>query len=143
MEEKDFQYVRRSQKDYSVSFKLSIVEEVQSGHLSQEQARLKYGIQGSDTIRRWIQKYGILDVYNVSRSKIMQTPQQKIQELEQKLRLLERQNQFLETRLIESEDKAAILDKLIDLAEEEYLIPVRKNSSPDQSKASAKKTKKR
>ena len=124
-------------------FKLSIVQEVQSGSLSQAQACIKYGIQGSDTIRRWIQKYGILDVCNVSTSKIMKTPQQKIQELEQKLRLLERQNQFLETRLMESEDKAAILDKLIDFAEKEYLIPVRKNSSPDQSNLSTKKTKKR
>jgi len=73
----------------------------------------------------------------------MQTPEQKIKELEQQVKQLERHNQFLESRLIESEDKAAILDKLIDLAEEEYLIPVRKNSYPDQSGLSAKKTKKR
>ncbi|WP_228459080.1 hypothetical protein [Chryseobacterium bernardetii] len=56
---------------------------------------------------------------------------------------MERQNEFLENRLTESEDKALILDKLIDLAEEEYLIKVRKNFSPDQSNLSAKKTKKR
>lgn len=137
------QPLRRSQKDYSLSFKLQIVEEIRSGILSKSQAMRKYGIQGDGTISRWIQKYGILDVCNVSTSKVMKTPEQKIQELEQKLRLLERQNRFLEEELIKSEDKAAILDKLVDLAEAEYLIPVRKNSFPDQSELSAKKTKKR
>lgn len=72
----------------------------------------------------------------------MQTPEQKNRELEEKLKRLDRHNRFLESRLIESEDKASILDKLIDLAEEEYLIQVRKNFSPDQSNISAKKTKK-
>ena len=73
----------------------------------------------------------------------MKTSQQKIQELEQKLRLLERQNKFLEAQLVESDEKAAILDKLIDLAEKEYIIPIRKNFYPDQSKREAKKTKHR
>lgn len=72
----------------------------------------------------------------------MQTPEQKIKELEEKLKRLERHNQYLSVRLTESEDKAAILDKLIDLAETEYLLPVRKNSFPDQSNISAKKAKK-
>ncbi|MCJ8155787.1 hypothetical protein MKJ01_18730 [Chryseobacterium sp. SSA4.19] len=67
----------------------------------------------------------------------MQTPEQKIRELEEKLKRLERHNQFLENRLIKSKDKASILDKLIDLAEEGYLIQVRKNFSPDQSNISA------
>ena len=71
----------------------------------------------------------------------MQSPEQKIKELEQKVRLLEMQNEYLEDQLIRAEDKAAILDKVIKLAEEEYLIPLRKNSLPDQSGTSAKKTK--
>lgn len=40
-----------------------------------------------------------------------------------------------------AEDKAAILDKVIEIAEEEYLISIRKNSLPDQSGTSAKKAK--
>jgi hypothetical protein len=69
----------------------------------------------------------------------LKSPQQRIKELEQKLRLLEHQNNFLSEQLIETEDKAAIPDKLIDLAEAEYLLPVRKNSLPDQSVKPAKK----
>jgi hypothetical protein len=64
----------------------------------------------------------------------MKTPEEKIHELEQKLGLLERQNKFPEEQLLESEDKAAILDRLTDPAEKEYIIPIRKNSSPEQSR---------
>ncbi|HIB8182305.1 TPA: hypothetical protein ACWX1I_003724 [Elizabethkingia anophelis] len=60
----------------------------------------------------------------------MQTLEQKIRELEEKLKSLERHNRFVESHLIESEGKASILDKLIDLAKEEYLIQVRKTSHP-------------
>ena len=138
-EKRDSQYVKRSQKDYSLSFKLSVVREIESGEISLKGAQKKYGIQGNDTIRQWRIKYGSFDVDNVSSTQIMKSPQQKILELEQKLRLLARQNKFLEEQLLEIEEKAAILDKLIDLAEQEYIIPIRKNSCPDQSKKEAKK----
>jgi hypothetical protein len=38
----------------------------------------------------------------------------------------------LEERLVESEDKAVILDKIIELAEVEYVIPIRKNPTYQQ-----------
>lgn len=130
MERIKHDYVRRTQKDYSMSFKLSIVRSIELGEISESEAKKKYGIQGAGTLRQWRIKYGTFDLDNQV-STAMKTPEQKIKELEQKLRLLERQNKFLEEQLIESEDKAAILDKLIDLAEKEYIIPIRKNSSPE------------
>ncbi len=54
-------YVGRTQKDHSISFKLQVVLEVESGELSLTQAKLKYGIQGEHTISRWLQKYDNLD----------------------------------------------------------------------------------
>lgn len=143
MEEFKNQYVKRIQKDYSLSFKLAVVREVESGAIGNRAAMLKYGIQGHGTITEWRIKYGIFDIDNTSQKKAMQSPEQKIKELEQTIRQLKRENQFLEERLTESEDKAAILDKVIELAEKEYVIPIRKNSYPDQSKLSAKKAKKR
>ena len=141
MEEgRDYHYTKRSQKDYSMSFKIAVVREVEQGLIGSRAAMRKYGIQGHGTITEWRRKYGTFDVDHVSSTQIMKTPQQKIQELEQKLRLLERQNKFLEEQLVESDEKAAILDKLIDLAEKEYIIPIRKNFCPDQSKREAKKT---
>lgn len=143
MEHFNNQYVKRSQKDYSLSFKLAVVREVESDSIGNRAAMRKYGIQGHGTITEWRRKYGNFDIDNRSQSTAMQTPEQKIKELEEKLKRLEHHNQFLESRLVQSEDKASILDKLIDLAEEEYLIQVRKNFSPDQSNILAKKTKKR
>jgi len=135
------QYLKRTQKDYSQSFKLAVVNEVESGKIGNLAAMRKYGIQGHGTIMAWRRKFGILDIENSCQIKSMQSPEQKIKELEQRVRLLKRQNEYLEEQLIRAEDKAAILDKVIELAEEEYLIPIRKNSLPDQSRTSAKKAK--
>ncbi len=35
-----------TQKDYSLSFKLQVVQEIELGELTKSQAKLKYGIQG-------------------------------------------------------------------------------------------------
>ena len=70
------------------------------------------------------------------------TPEQKLLELEAKVRLLEKQKNRLEDQLKRSDDKAIIFDMMIDIAEKEYNIPIRKNSSPEQSKPSKKNTKK-
>ena len=42
-------YVKRSQKDYSMSFKLEIVREIEFGELSTTSACRKYGIQARST----------------------------------------------------------------------------------------------
>jgi transposase-like protein len=49
-------YVKRTQKDYSVSFKLQVVQEIELGELSRTEACLKYGIQAKSTIREWLRK---------------------------------------------------------------------------------------
>ena len=58
------------------------------------------------------------------------SPQQRIIELEEKIKLLEKQKARAE-HLAERADKKAILfDMMIDLAEKEFHIPIRKNSKP-------------
>jgi len=49
-------YVKRTQKDYSVSFKLQVVQEMELGELNRTEAFLKYGIQAKSTIREWLRK---------------------------------------------------------------------------------------
>lgn len=63
-------------------------------------------------------------------------------ELEAKVRLLEKQKAQLEHQHHIADSKAIIFDMMIDLAEKEYNIDIRKNSSPGQSNLSAKKNKK-
>ncbi len=139
---KDSNYVKRTQKDYTMSFKLSVVKEVESGLLSVTQAKNKYGIQGRSTVLVWLRKYGNFDWENQSPSKMSKTPEQKLLELEAKVRLLEKQKHRLEDQLKRSDDKAIIFDMMIDIAEKEYNIPIRKNSLPGQSTPSKKSSRK-
>ena len=46
MEEIKQMRVKRSQRDYTLAFKLSVVDEVEKGSLIYKQAQRKYGIQG-------------------------------------------------------------------------------------------------
>ena len=61
------------------------------------------------------------------------SPEQKIMELEAKVRLLEKKNKYLEQQAFVADKKAIIFDMMIDIAEKEYQIDIRKNSSPEQS----------
>lgn len=60
------------------------------------------------------------------------SPEQKLLELEAKVRLLEKQKASLEKKLDFTDKKAIIFDMMIDIAEEELKIPIRKKSLPQQ-----------
>lgn len=135
-------YVKRTQKDYSYSFKLQVVQEIESKELSTRGAQRKYGIQARSTVVNWLRKYGNFDWENQTPSNMPKTPEQKLLELEAKVKLLEKQKTFLEKQVEQSDKKSIIFDMMIDLAEKEYNIPIRKNSLPEQSKSSKRNTKK-
>jgi transposase-like protein len=124
------EYVKRSQRDYSMSFKLQVVQEVERGETSVSAATRKYGIQGSHTVVCWLRKYGNFDWENQTPSNMPKSQQQKIMELEQKVRLLEKQKAFLEKQVETADKKAVIFDMMIEMAEKEYHIPIRKNYKP-------------
>ncbi len=136
-------YIKRTQRDYPLSFKLWVVREVDSGEIGVNAAARKYGIQGHGTITHWRRKYGNFDTDYQTLNPMAKSPNQKILELEQKVRLLEKEKALLEQEMINASDKANILDRLIYLAEQEYGIKVRKNSLPEQSKPTLKNSKKR
>jgi len=48
---------RRSQRDYSLPFKLAVVGEFGRQELSYEQAQRRYGIQGRSTVLTWCRRY--------------------------------------------------------------------------------------
>lgn len=137
------QYVKRTQKDYTHSFKLQVVQEIERGELSTHGALRKYGIQARSTIVGWLRKFGNFNWQDQTPSNMPKTPEQKFLELEQKVRLLEKQKAFLEMQVEKADKKAIIFDMMIDLAEKEYNIPIRKNSLPEQSTNTKKKNKKR
>ncbi|EGH46708.1 ISPsy11, transposase OrfA [Pseudomonas syringae pv. pisi str. 1704B] len=52
---------RRSQRDYTLAFKLSVVDQVEKGELSYKEAQRRYGIQGRSTVLVWLRKHGRQD----------------------------------------------------------------------------------
>ena len=126
-------YRKRTQRDYSMSLKLQIVQQIERGELSTCQAQKEYGVQSRSTIMLWLRKFGKFDWDYQTPSNMPKTPEQRIMELEAKVRLLEKQKSLLEHQATRSDQKAIIFDMMIDLAEKEYKIDIRKNSSPEQS----------
>ncbi len=125
-EVKDYQYVKRTQKDYSYAFKLSVVEEVENGELGIRSACRKYGIQSHSTVTNWLRKYGNFDWVNKSTLKMPKSKDQKLLELEQKVFLLEKQKKEL-VKKAETADKEVILvEMIIVIAEQEFKILIRK-----------------
>lgn len=125
-------YVKRTQRDYSLSLKLQIVHEIERGELSTHGACKKYGIQARSTIVSWLRKFGNFDWETQTPSQMPNTPEQQIMELQAKVKLLEKQKALLEQQVNFTDKKAIIFDMLIDIAEKEYNIDIRKNSSPEQ-----------
>jgi transposase-like protein len=136
-------YIKRTQKDYSISFKLQVVQEIESGALGRTEACHKYGIQAKSTVREWLRKYGNFDWENQSKITVAKTPEQKIIELEAKVKLLEKQKARAEHLAERADKKVIIFDMLVDMAEKEYDIQIRKNYGPELSNASKKPKKRR
>ena len=55
------QGVKRTQRDYSLAFKLAVVDQVEKGELTYRQAQEQYGIQGRSTVLVWLRKHGRQD----------------------------------------------------------------------------------
>lgn len=54
-------YLKRTQKDYTMSFKLQIVQDIEQGKMSISQVKKVYGIQSRSTIVQWLRKFGNFD----------------------------------------------------------------------------------
>ena len=140
MEEKSKSlYIKRTQRDYPLSFKLSVVREIEQGDLSIKGSLRKYGIQSHSTVLNWCRKFGNFDrEMVVNKMNKEKTSQQRIFELEQENERLRRQNAFLQKEVEDATDKAGILDMIIKIAEEELHLPIRKKLPPEQSKSTPK-----
>jgi len=105
-------YVKRTQRDYSLAFKLQVICEVEQGEMTYKEAQRKYGIQGRSTVLTWLRKHGRLDWRRSNPMDGNKTPQQTIRELEKKLQHLEAEKE--------------ILNRAIDIADEQLGTDIRK-----------------
>ena len=95
MNKGQFRITKRTQKDYTLAFKMQVVDEIEKGELSQHGACRKYGIQARSTVLTWLRKHGRLDWYQNSPMPKKSTPDKKIKELEKQLQRLQAQNEIL------------------------------------------------
>lgn len=120
---------KRTQRDYSLAFKLAVVDQVEKGEMTYKQAQNRYGIQGRSTVLVWLRKHGKLNwdqgaiplqpVKEVLMSKA-QTPEQRIKELEQ--------------QLADTQQKAEFFEAVVDVLKKDYGVRVTKKRPGKSSK---------
>jgi len=116
------QRIKRTQRDYTMGFKLLVVSQVERGEMAYKQAQAYYGIQGRSTVLVWLRKHGTLDwskKKKIKLPKMKETPAQKIKRLEREL--------------ADEKLKSLVLNKMIDIASQEVGIDVRKKYYAKQS----------
>lgn len=104
--------LKRTQKDYSLAFKLQVVDEVEKGLITYIQSQRKYGIQGKSTVLKWLRKHGQLNWNNGMYVNKQKTPYSEIQELKARIKQLEKEK--------------TVLNTAIDVADEMYNTNIRK-----------------
>ena len=120
---------------YSEPFKLHVVSEIESGQLTIEGARRRYGIKGGETIQKWLRRYG--KNHLLGKVVRVERPEEKdrIKEFEAKVR-------ELESALAQSQVKLFAYESLVDVAEEHYGADFKKNFGARRSAAASSKGKK-
>jgi len=117
-------HLKRTQRDYSLAFKLQVINDVEKGLLTWKQSQVKYGIQGKSTVLVWLRKHGTLDWISKIPMKKKAPPKTHISELEKKIKRLEAEKE--------------ILNRAIDIADEILNTEIRKKYLPLSQAASDK-----
>ncbi len=120
-----------TRRKYDENFKLQVIREVLEGKITKEEARRNYEIRGKSVILEWTRRYSGEPGYD-KRGRILkkeeETTAKKLSE--QSRRILK-----LEESLRIEKLRTALSNKMIDIAEEEFGIQIRKKSGAKQSKA--------
>ncbi len=131
MKYRERQVRKRTQRDYTMAFKLMVISQVEKGEMTYKQAQKQYGIQGRSTVLVWLRKYGTLDwskpvLRNFTyMSKQKETPSQRIKRLEKELE--------------DEKLKTLILNTMIDTSDQQYGTSIRKKFLSKQSESSSNK----
>jgi transposase len=127
---------KRTQRDYTLAFKLSVVDQVEKGELTYKQAQERYGIQGRSTVLVWLRKHGHQDWGSGIRAVVrgyvpmkkphqVLSPEQRIKELEVQLRT--------------AQEKAQLFEAVVDVLKRDYGVKVVKKRSGKSSQKSSSK----
>ncbi len=111
---------------FTDDFKLMVVQDYLSSGISKEELKRKYNFGGNNNIYRWMRKFGLSEPseYQIKLHRCMANEQQKSkseQELELRIKKLED-----DLKLEQFRTKA--LNTMIDIAERELKVDIRKKS---------------
>jgi len=109
---------------------IQIVQEYLTTEITYDELKVKYNFGGNDNIRNWMTKFGISkqDVEQIKQDRVMSSTSSKSSrelELEHKIRLLD-------DELNKEKLKTAALSTLIDIAERDLKIDIKKKRGAKQ-----------
>ena len=122
---------KRTQRDYSLAFKLAVVDQVEKGEMTYKRAQEHYGIQGRSTVLVWLRKHGRLDwTYGTpdgfQRDQVMDKSHNELTP-EQRIKALERE-------LADTKKKAEFFEAVVNVLEDDYGVRVVKKRKGKSSK---------
>jgi len=125
--------VKRTQRDYTMAFKLSVVEQVEKGELTYKQAQAKYGIQGRTTVLTWMRKHGrqgwgrgaSLAAMPINKTPKPLTPEQQIK--------------ALQVELAQAQERAKFFEAVVDVLKKDYGVRVVKKPAGKFSRKTSSK----
>ena len=123
--------IKRTQKDYTLAFKLAVVEQVEKGELTYKEAQARYGIQGRSTVLVWLRRHGRLGWGHAGSCAAMPpdksptplTPEQQIK--------------ALQVQLKEANEKARLFEAMLDVLKKDYGVRVVKKPLGKSSRSSS------
>lgn len=125
--------VKRTQRDYTLAFKLAVVDQVEKGELTYKQAQQRYGIQGRSTVLVWLRKYGRQGWGYAASCAAMPkdktptplTPEQQIK--------------ALQVQLKQATEKAQLFEAVLDVLKKDYGVRVVKKPLGKSSRSATSK----
>lgn len=124
--------IKRTQRDYTLAFKLAVVDQVEKGELTYKQAQTRYGIQGRSTVLSWLRRYGkqnwaaaSLTAMPIDHSPKPLTPEQQIK--------------ALQVELAQAQEKARLFEAVLDVLKKDYGVRVVKKPSGKSLKKTSSK----
>ncbi len=110
--------IKRTQRDYTLAFKLAVVEQIEKGECTYKEAQRRYGIQGRSTVLKWLRKHGRLGWGLAASSAAMpidKTP---------KPLTPEQQIKALQVQLAQAQEKARLFETVLEVLKKDFGVRV-------------------
>lgn len=124
---------KRTQRDYTLAFKLAVVDQVEKGELTYKQAQRRYGIQGRSTVLVWLRKHGRQGWGRLSK---LMTPRSDAVSPPDRPLSPEQRIKELEVQLKHANEKAALFEAMLDVIRQEYGVKLPKKRLGESSSKS-------